>query len=193
MVNCLPAPRVQKGQVSRNVAGNWTSICAGVLHHLMSQYHDLLIALRRITRAIDLHSKQLAKETGLTAPQLLVLQSVASVRRAKPSDVARQVHLSQATITSIVDRLVRAGLVTRERNEHDRRSLEIVITDEGLKRLVDAPELLQADFLTAFDGLADWEKSLLVSSMQKIAFMMDAENLDAAPILEVGDLDAGGD
>jgi DNA-binding MarR family transcriptional regulator len=159
----------------------------------MSQYHDLLVALRKITRAIDIRSKQLAKDTGLTAPQLLVLQSVAAVRRAKPSDIAREVHLSQATITSIVDRLVRTGLVVRERNEHDRRSLEVVITDEGQKRLVDAPELLQAGFLAAFEDLDDWEKSMLVSSVQKIAFMMNAENLDAAPILQVGDIsDTGG-
>ena len=170
------------------VGWRWTSEHDTVLHHLMSQYHDLLIALRKITRAIDMHSKKLAKETGLTAPQLLVLQSVARDKRAKPSDIARQVHLSQATITSIVDRLVRAGLVVRERSEHDRRSLEVVLTEEGRKRLVDAPELLQEGFLSAFEHLADWEKSLLVSSMQKVAFMMDADNLDAAPILEVGDI-----
>ena len=42
------------------------------------------------------------------------------------------------------------------------------------------------------DNLADWEKSLLVSSMQKIAFMMHADNLDAAPILEVGDINDSG-
>lgn len=159
-----------------------------VFHLHMSQYHDLLIALRRITRAIDMHSKKLSKDTGLTAPQLLVLQSVAAAERAKPSDIARQVHLSQATITSIVDRLVRAGLVVRERNEHDRRSLEVVITEKGAQHLVGAPELLQEGFQSAFDHLADWEKSMLVSSMQKVAFMMDADNLDVAPILEVGDI-----
>ncbi|MEZ6000916.1 MAG: MarR family transcriptional regulator [Hyphomonas sp.] len=158
------------------------------MHEAMSQYHDLLIALRKITRAIDMHSKKLAKDTGLTAPQLLVLQSVAGDKRAKPSDIARQVHLSQATITSIVDRLVRAGLVVRERNQHDRRSLEVVITEEGKRRLINAPELLQEGFLETFEGLADWEKSQLVSSMQKVAFMMNADNLDAAPILEVGDI-----
>jgi DNA-binding MarR family transcriptional regulator len=154
----------------------------------MSQHHDLLVALRKITRAIDLHSKKLAKETGLTAPQLLVLQSVANASRAKPSDVAKQVHLSQATITSIVDRLVRDGLVVRQRSDQDRRSLEIVLTKEGETRLANAPELLQQGFLATFDGLADWEKSQLVSSMQRIATMMDAENLDAAPILQVGDI-----
>ncbi|MCI4645961.1 MAG: MarR family transcriptional regulator [Hyphomonadaceae bacterium] len=155
----------------------------------MTRHNDLLIALRKITRAIDLYSKQLAKQTGLTSPQLLVLQCVAETHRAKPSDVARRVHLSQATITSIVDRLAKAGLVIRERSSHDRRVLEIVLTPSGAQRLVDAPQLLQEDFLEAFEDLQDWEQSLLISSVQRIAAMMNAEALDAAPILDVGDLE----
>lgn len=154
----------------------------------MAQHKDLLVALRRITRAIDLHSKHLARETGLTAPQLLVLQSVARTGRAKPSDVAREIHLSGATVTSIVDRLVSRGLARRERSAADRRSVEIVLTEAGQQSIADAPELLQAGFLAAFDSLRDWEQSLLVSSMQRIAGMMDAERIDAAPILEVGDI-----
>ena len=36
--------------------------------------------------------------------------------------------------------------------------------------------------------LEEWEQTQLVSTMQRIAYMMDAENLDAAPLLEVGAL-----
>jgi len=154
----------------------------------MTQQKDVLVALRRITRAIDLHSKKLAKDIGLTAPQLLVLQQVGKSGSARPSEVARLVYLSQATITSIVDRLVKARLVTRIRSEEDRRSVDIVLTDAGRKKLEAAPELLQAEFLASFDGLEDWEKSLLVSSLQRLAAMMDAESIDAAPILEVGEI-----
>ena len=154
----------------------------------MTRHNDLLIALRKITRAIDLYSKRLSRETGLTAPQLLVLQRVAKTGRAKPSDVARQVHLSGATITSIADRLVRSGLIVRQRSEADRRSVELALTETGRERLASAPELLQADFISTFDALADWEQTLLISSVQRIAAMMDAETLDAAPILEVGEI-----
>lgn len=154
----------------------------------MTQHNDFLIALRRITRAIDLHSKQLAKQTGLTVPQLLVLQEVGKSGRARPSDVARSVHLSQATITSITDRLVRAGLVERERSAVDRRTVDIVLTEAGAGKLDAAPALLQEEFQSAFDGLEDWERAQLISSFQRIAAMMDAGAIDAAPILEVGDL-----
>ncbi|MEE2922156.1 MAG: MarR family transcriptional regulator [Pseudomonadota bacterium] len=154
----------------------------------MPQHKDLLTAIRQITRAIDLNSKRLAKMTGLTAPQLLVLQTLAGEGPSKPSEIARQVHLSQATITSIVDRLEAAGLVERQKNETDRRAIDIVITQTGLTRLAEAPEALQEGFLKRFDSLELWEQSLLISSVQRLAAMMNAGSLDAAPILEVGDL-----
>ncbi len=154
----------------------------------MANHQDILIALRQITRAIDLQSKRLLKTAGLTAPQLLVLQSLRTDGRAKPSDIARSVHLSQATITSIVDRLVKAGLVERQRSEGDRRVVAVVLTDAGHRRLDIAPTLLQEGFIQSFERLATWEKSLLVSAVQRLAAMMDAGEIEAAPILEIGDL-----
>ncbi|MGJ8559190.1 MAG: MarR family winged helix-turn-helix transcriptional regulator [Litorimonas sp.] len=154
----------------------------------MTHHNDVLISLRKITRAIDLHSKSLMKDIGLTTPQLLVLQQVGETGRARPSEVARLVHLSQATITSIVDRLVKAELVTRARSEADRRSVDIILTEAGRIKLDAAPALLQKEFRASFDNLHDWEQTLLVSSLQRLATMMDAESLDAAPILELGEI-----
>ena len=154
----------------------------------MADHNDLLKSLRQITQAIDLYSKHLLKETGLTSPQLLVLQALSVPGRRKPSEIARSVNLSQGTITSIVDRLARAGLVARERNDDDKRVIEVVVTDAGRARLEDAPAPLQHDFLERFGALADWEKSLLVSSVQRLAGMMQADGLDSAPILEIGEL-----
>lgn len=154
----------------------------------MSDYQNVLIALRRITRAIDLNSKKLVRLTGLTGPQLLVMRAIDREGRTKPSVVAREVQLSQATVTTILDRLERSGYVHRERSSADRRVVEIELTTNGVDKLRGAPELLQAGFFRKFDTLEDWERSLLISSLQRIASMMDAEDLEAAPILEVGDL-----
>lgn len=52
--------------------------------------------------------------------------------------------------------------------------------------LAQAPKPLQEYFIQRFDGMEDWEQSQMVSTMQRIAKMMDAEALDAAPMLEVG-------
>jgi len=117
-----------------------------------------------------------------------VLLSVRKDGKANPSAIADDVLLSKATVTTIVDRLEAAGLVTRERSVADRRVIEVKLTEDGGRRLDAAPELLQEGFIRRLNTLDDWERKLLVSSVQRIASMLDASDLDAAPILEVGDM-----
>lgn len=157
----------------------------------MSNHHDVLIALRKITRAIDLHSKKLVRDVGLTSPQLLVLKEVEQQGSVKPSSVAKEVHLSQATVTSILDRLQTAGLLVRERSDSDRRAVNLILTEEGRTKAAAAPDLLQAGFIKKFSKLQEWERLQLISSIQRIASMMDADDIDAAPILELGDFQGG--
>jgi DNA-binding MarR family transcriptional regulator len=154
----------------------------------MSNSNALLVALRQINRAIDLQSKKLEKETGQTTPQLLLLKALEKDGRAKPSVLAKSVHLSHATVTSIVDRLAKSGMVTREKSEDNGRSVEIVLTEQGRDCVQNAPELLQEDFLLSLSKLEPWEQNLLISSVQRIAMMMDANRLESAPILEVGEI-----
>lgn len=155
----------------------------------MSDHDDILIALRRITRAIDLQSKKLVKKSGLTAPQLVVMQALRKEGQMSPSSLAKAVSLSQATITTILDRLVKQGLVRRDRSDTDKRVILACLTDQGLATAQAAPELLQAGFLREFRKLQDWERGMLIASLQRIAEMMDAEDLDASPILETGELE----
>ena len=91
---------------------------------------DVLVALRRIVQAIDQHSNRLGKEFGLTTPQLLVLQAVAVMPEQPIRAISAEVTLSQATVTSIVDRLERRGLVERQRSGGDRRKVFLAITTQ---------------------------------------------------------------
>lgn len=154
----------------------------------MKDYDDLLIALPRITRAIDLHSKKLQKFSGLTTSQLLVIEAITKLENPTPSSIAREILLSQGTVTNLVDRMEKRGLVKREKSESDRRSVRVVVTDEGLSRFKDAPDLLQDNFLAKFRELDSWEQHLMLSSVERIATMMDAEQIDASPILTIGEI-----
>lgn len=153
----------------------------------MSDHDEILVALRRITRAIDLQSKRLVKTTGLTAPQLVVLDTLNKGGEMSPSAIARKVSLSQATITSILDRLSAAGLVERVRSDRDKRVVLTRLTPAGAKASADAPELLQAGFMREFRELQLWEQNMLIASLQRIAELMDAEDLDASPFLDTGE------
>ena len=154
----------------------------------MTEYDDIIVALRRITRAIDLQSKKLARISGLTAPQILVMQAIRDLDNPTVSAVARNVVLSQATVTNILDRLEKHLLIRRERRDRDKRVVHLMLTETGEGRLTRAPELLQAGFLREYHKLEDWERNLLIAAVQRIAAMMDAEDIDAAPVLTIGDM-----
>lgn len=153
---------------------------------LMETYDKVLVSLRQIIRAIDLHSKKIERQSGLTGPQLLVMQHIAH-SEVTSGVIAREISLSQATVTSILDRLERKGLLARERGTSDKRKVFVSLTEEGLKALDSAPTLLQESFIRSFNQLQGWEQSLILSSLQRVSDMMNATDLDAAPLLDSSD------
>jgi DNA-binding MarR family transcriptional regulator len=157
----------------------------------VARHDDVLIALRRIIRATDLYSRRLSRESGLTAPQLLILQAISTHGEITMGDIAAEVSLSQATVTTILDRLEARKLVVRERGLTDKRRVYAHMTDAGLALLTDAPEPLQETFVRRFSALKDWEQSQIISSVERVANMMDAGDIDASPVLDVGAIDRG--
>ncbi len=147
---------------------------------------EVLIAIRRVVRAIDLHSRSLVNSHGLTGPQALILKEIHKAGEISAGEIARQVTLSQATVTDIVNRLEKKGLVKKIRSPGDRRKLSISATPSARALLLKSPPLLQERFVARFSRLRDWEQTQLLSSLQRIATMMDAEDLDAAPVLSSG-------
>ena len=91
----------------------------------------VLVALRRIIRATDLHSRKLGKKTGLTTPQLVIIQAVGDLKDPTVSDIEWTVSLSLATVTTILNRLERNGIVNRVRSSVDRRRVIVTLTEEG--------------------------------------------------------------
>ena len=155
----------------------------------LNRIEEVLVALRRVIRATDLHSKHLAKTISLTAPQILLLQAIRGRDQITIGELANKISLSQATVTSILDRLEKRNLIYRERSAQDKRKVHARLTDKGVEVLKDAPIPLQEHFTRQFSDLQDWEQTMIISSLQRIAQMMDAQHIDAAPVLDVGTLD----
>lgn len=150
----------------------------------------VMAALRRIIRAIDLHSRSLVRRHGLTGPQLLVLKEVVDAAPRTVSGLAQAVHLSQATVTGILDRLQLKDLVRRTRSSEDKRKVLVTAMPAAEAVLAGAPPLLQEHFTDAFGRLADWEQTQILSSLQRVVALMEAGDVEAGPILTTGPIDA---
>jgi DNA-binding MarR family transcriptional regulator len=148
-----------------------------------SDEQQVLVALRRIARAMDLYSRRLRKTVGLTAPQLLLLQAIRNMGAVSISSLSAEISLSQATVTSIIDRLEARGLVQRTRSDSDRRIVHATLTSAGDDVVAAAPTPLQEEFAAQFRRLAGTEKAQLITSLQRIAALMHADEIDASPVL----------
>ncbi len=159
----------------------------------MKKYDDMgdqvIVALRRVIRAVDLHSRTLVESHGLTGPQALILKALQG-GSLSAGELATQVSLSQGTVTDILNRLEQRGLIKRQRDTQDRRRVIVLATDAALALLKQSPPLLQEWFAQRFNNLQDWEQTQLLASLQRIAAMMDAEKIDAAPVLSSGSVRA---
>jgi DNA-binding MarR family transcriptional regulator len=148
-----------------------------------------LVALRRILRVTEFNVRKLADQSDLTASQLLVMQHLSHAKKALPSAIARAIDVKQATVTALVNKLEDAGLVTRRRDTKDRRRVWIELTDAGQSTLEKSPDLLQSRFEQGFDQLPEWEQAMIIATLERVATLLDAEEIEAAPILDFGDLD----
>ena len=146
---------------------------------------DTVIALRRITRAIDAYSRKLAGSAGLTVAQLSVLRELDGSGSLLPSELARRLRLAPGTVSEIVKQLSTKGYVFRE-GRSDRRQVACALTAEGREVSRAGPSLLHERFRTALGRLPEWEQLSILSGLVRVASMLDAEELDAAPILASG-------
>lgn len=158
----------------------------------MRNHEEVLVALRRIIRAVDIQSRKLVKSSGLTGPQLVIMHSIRALGNVTISDLAKSVHLSQATVSSILDRLEAKEFVKRVRSEQDRRATHALLTQQGVAALEKSPTLLQDSFIQRFQGLKEWEQTQVLSSVQRLAEMMDAQEIEASPLLEVAPIPSNG-
>lgn len=152
----------------------------------------VLKTIRQITRAVDLQSKQLVKKYGLTGPQLIILKEVARAKELSIGKLSRDICLSQATVTNIVTRLETRQALQRTRSSQDKRKVMVKATQKTFSLLSENPSLLQERFIREFEKLPLWERTQLLSSLQRISSMMNAEELATEPLLVSSSLDSNG-
>lgn len=148
----------------------------------------ILQSLRRIIRAVDIHSRKLSLDYKITGPQLIALLAIEEKGPLTLAGIAKKIHLSPSTLVGIVDRLEEKGYVKRERSVIDRRQVSISSTQEGMEFVRQAPSPLQETLAEALNTLSIDEQATISHSLQRIVELMEAKELDAAPILQTGNI-----
>ncbi len=139
---------------------------------------DIFMDLRRIMRAMDVYSRQLAGSHGLTGPQMLCLREITTHTSLTTGALARAVALSPATLTGILDRLESRGLVSRERRPEDKRRVLVSLTPLGKQIALELPSPLQDRFGSRMTELSTDEQTAIRIALSSIVRMMELEELE---------------
>ena len=159
--------------------------------NIPDERYDLRIlqSMRRIVRSIDIHSRKLNMQHDVTAPQLVSLLAICEHGPLTIAALSKEIHVSASTLVGIIDRLETKEFVVRERDTQDRRKVLIHATKKGKKFATDAPSPLQETLAQALGDLNELEQSTIALSLERIVELMEATELDAAPMLETGVID----
>ena len=150
---------------------------------------QILRSIRRIMRAVDIYSRKLRSQCQLTTPQLICLGTIVEHGPLTVSDIAQHAYLSPSTVVGILDRLETRGLVKRERDTTDRRVVNTMATTVGIEVAAEAPSALQDGLHEALKSLTRLEQATIALSLKRVVDLMEVGHIDAAPILETGQIE----
>jgi len=150
-----------------------------------NNYTELMISIRKIVRAVNLESKIIEKDFGLSIPQLLTLKFLKNELEFKSTMKLLKEHLSlnASTVTGIITRLETKGFVARLPNPNDKRSTPIVLTLRGNELVSKTDESLHERMYKKSLRVSEDEFNQIIVSLETLIELFDINDIDASPII----------
>jgi DNA-binding MarR family transcriptional regulator len=148
-------------------------------------FSDILIKLRRIVRSVNLESKKVEKEQGVSIPQLLCLQFLAEQEDFKTNAAKLKtfLNLNASTVSGIIRRLEKKGLVAKLPKASDKRVTLISLTSGGMELLQSAPITFQQKLSEKLRGLPPEKLQTIIDGIDILTSIMEVDEIDASPII----------
>lgn len=121
----------------------------------MRPSRELAFDINDVARLLRTYADQLARRHGMTRAQWAVLARLDLCQGLKQAELAEMLDLQPITLTRLLDKLARSGLIERRADPHDRRANRLYLT-AAARPLLDALERLGADMMgTVLEGFDD--------------------------------------
>jgi MarR family transcriptional regulator, organic hydroperoxide resistance regulator len=126
----------------------------------------IFFQLSRASRSGVRYWTQTVAKFGVTSSQALVLLFLLEEDRVTSKDLGEKIEFDSATLTGILDRLVRAGLVERRDNPNDRRAILVCLTREGEETATGIHSVIEEENRAFLSNLT-YEEGLILKSLLK--------------------------
>lgn len=146
---------------------------------------EILITIRKIVRSINLESKKIQKEYGVSIPQILCL----SYLQASPNfqstqgEIRQFLNLNSSTTSGIIDRLETKGFLARLPKQGDKRVVNITLTNKGAALLEEIPPLLHEQLNKKLSVLPETKLFQMQESLHLLVNLLNIADIEAAPML----------
>ncbi len=148
-------------------------------------YTEILTKIRKIIRTVNLESKRIEKESGISIPQLLALKFLNGKDnfQASHKELKDFLQLNASTVTGIMGRLEKKGCVAKLPKGKDKRQTIVVLTANGAEILEKTPEPLHEKLTDKLKELSKEELENLENAFQTIIDFLNIKEVDLAPII----------
>ena len=148
---------------------------------------EILIKIRKIVRSINLESKKIQKEYGVSIPQILSLNFLneSDNYQATQGELRKFLQLNSSTTSGIINRLENRGLVARLPKSGDKRVVTIALTSKGEKLLKQIPSLLHLQLSKKLERLDSNTFVNIEKSLELLVTLLEIEELEASPLITI--------
>jgi len=146
---------------------------------------EILIKIRQIVRSINLESKKIQKEYGVSIPQILCLNYLRESNnyQAPQGEIRKFLHLNASTASGIINRLEVKGLVARLPKSGDKRAVTIALTSKGDKLLQQIPALLHEQLSDKLQKLDTQTLEQTQKSLELLVNLLNIGEVEASPLI----------
>ena len=136
----------------------------------MKTDHVIALIARVRDKAYEFIIRELNKKriTGLVPSHGGIMSTLFKKNRASMKDLAARIGRDKSTVTALVNKLIAAGYVTRERDPDDNRITYLRLTAKGRSLEQDFDEISEKLIATAFSGFSQKERESMVKSVVKM-------------------------
>lgn len=129
---------------------------------------DVVQALRHVARGLRHAHRAVEQRWKVSAAQLLVLQRLAEYPAPSVNDLAERTYTHQSTVSVVVSRLVRRGLVRRGRSGRDGRRTSLALTASGRALLDRAMNVSSGRLINALDSMSTARLRAMLSGLAHV-------------------------
>jgi len=146
---------------------------------------EILIKIRKIVRSVDIESKKIQKEHGVSIPQVLCLNFLheSNNYQSTQGEIRKFLNLNSSTVSGIINRLEKKGYLARLPKSGDKRVVNIALTSAGDKLLSTIPSLLHEQLSDKLTRLGSEELKKVEEGLETLVSILDIEKVDASPML----------